>query len=106
MRSIGPFELTEAEFSGMQILWREDERQLKNMTSRAAHISPLIAKLADSAAALSTFELIWSEASQKNRSGSSLRNAVSLETGESGETADVEAESEIMRRDLEPVESR
>src|SRR6266571_6561244 len=104
MRSVGPFELTEAEFSGMQILWREDEKQLEKMTSHAAHISRLIAKLDDAVAALSTLELIRSDAAQRNRS--SLRNVVSLETGESGETAEVEAESENIRRDLELFESR
>ncbi len=100
MHSVGPFELTEAEFFGMQVLWREDEKQLEKMMSRAAHISRLIAKL-DDAVAVSTLESIRSEASQKNRSSSPLRNVVSLETGESGETAEVEAESEIIRRDLE-----
>ncbi len=103
MHSVGPFELTEAEFFGMQILWREDERQLEKMASRAVRISRLIAKL-DDAVALSTLELIRSEAAQKNRSG--LRNVVSLETGESGETAEVEAESESIRGDLELFESR
>jgi len=100
MHSVGPFELTEAEFFGMQVLWREDEKQLEKMTSSAAHISRLIAKL-DDGVAVSTLESIRSEASQKNRSSSSLRNVASLETGESGETAEVEAESEIIRRDLE-----
>jgi hypothetical protein len=101
MHSVGPFELTEAEFFGMQILWRKDEKQLEKMTSGAAHISRLIAKLDDALAALTTLESIRFEGSQKNRSSSPLRSVVSLETGESGETAEVEAESELIRRDLE-----
>ena len=98
MRSVGPFELTDAEFAGMESLWREDERQLRTIARRAALIAyRLILKSGDKVAVLAALDSIRSVAVQ-NQSHSRGRNRANLETGESGETADVEAESEIIRR--------
>jgi len=99
MRSVGPFELTDAEFAGMESLWREDERQLRTIARRAALIAyRLILKSGDKVAVLAALDSIRSAVAVQNQSHSRGRNRDNLETGESGETADVEAESEIFRR--------
>lgn len=106
MRSVGPFELTDSEFAGMEIIWREDEKQLKNITRRAALIAyRLILKSGDDVATHAGLELIQSVLVQ-NQSHSRWRNKSGLETGESGETADVEAESEVVRISQDLFESK
>jgi hypothetical protein len=99
MRPVGPFELTEAEFAGMASLWREDERQLRNIARRAALVAyRLILKSSDKVAVLAALESVRSAVWVQNQPQSRPRGKASLETGKSGETADVEAESEIVRR--------
>jgi hypothetical protein len=106
MRSVGPFELTEAEFAGMKALWHEDERQLKNTRLGVAWLGRrLVAKPADALVVPATVESNRSGVLVNNQSNSRSGNEAGLETGESGETADVEAESEIIGRSLELLES-
>lgn len=101
MRLVGPFELTDAEFAGMEILWRKDERQLRDMARRAALVAyRLILKSGDRVAVFAALEAVQSAFSDQNRSQSIRRNRARLDTGESGETADVEAKSEIVSKSL------
>jgi hypothetical protein len=100
MRSVGPFELTDAEFEGMEILWREDERELKNNGQRVIWLGHhLIVESSGKVVVPTEVELIQLSVLAENRSHYRRREA-GPETGESGETADVEAESEIVRRNL------
>lgn len=101
MRSVGPFELTEAEFAGMQSLWREDERQLRSIAQRAALSAywPTL-KSSDKVAVLAALESIRPVVSIQNQPHSLPLDRMSLETGESGETAEIEAASETIRRYL------
>jgi hypothetical protein len=105
MRSVGPFELTDAEFAGMETLCREDERRLKNAELRATWRGHhLIVESCDALAVPAEAELIQLGLMVENRSHSRWRNQADPETGESGETADVEAESEIIGRNPEILE--
>jgi hypothetical protein len=100
MRSVGPFELTDAEFAGMEILWHEDERELKNTGLRATWLGHhLTVESYGNVVVPAEVELIQLGVFAENRSHSRRREA-GPETGESGETADVEAENEIVRRNL------
>jgi hypothetical protein len=102
MRSVGPFELTDTEFAGMEILWREDERELRNSALRATwHGHRLIVESFGTVAVPTEVGLFQFGVLVKNRSRFRLQNEAGPETGESGETADVEAESEIMRKNSE-----
>ncbi len=71
MRSVGPFELTETEFAGLTIVLREDERLLSGL----AIIRDCM------------------EISLQARPSSATRDGLDFDTGESGETAEAEAES-------------
>ena len=99
MPLVGPFELTEEEFLGLKILWQEDEKQLSNKNLHAARFGDLtIAKRSDSAEVPALIQPVQPSILCGDEPNLRLRNVIDPETAESGETAEVEAESALIER--------
>jgi len=99
MPLVGPFELTEEEFLGLKILWQEDEKQLSNKNLHAARFGDLtIAKRSDSAEVPALIQPVQPSILCSDEPNLRLRNVIDPETAESGETAEVEAESALIER--------
>ena len=106
MPLVGPFELTDEEFLGMKILWQEDEKQLSNKNLHAARFCNLtIAKPSDSAAVPALTQPVQPSILCRDKPNLRLRNGIDPETAESGETAEVEAESALIERDTKLLAS-
>jgi len=94
MRSVGPFELTEAEFEGLRISMIEDERLHASLGGFAGRFP---ARFAYTSADSITFLRPESRVFDDDRVNQ-LSKGIELETGESGETAETEAESMIIEK--------
>ena len=106
MPLVGPFELTDEEFLGLKILWQEDEKHLSNKNLHAARFGNLtIAKPSDSAAVPALIQPVQPSIC-RDKPNLRLRNGIDPETAESGETAEVEAESALIERDTKLLASR
>jgi len=106
MPLVGPFELTDEEFLGLKILWQKDEKQLSNKNLHAARFGNLtIAKPSDSAAVPALIQPVQPSILCRDEPNLRLRNGIDPETAESGETAEVEAESALIERDTKLLAS-
>ncbi|HEX9197307.1 MAG TPA: hypothetical protein VF906_05885 [Candidatus Bathyarchaeia archaeon] len=106
MPSVGPFELTEEEFLGLKILWQEDEKKLSSKNVDAGSFGNLmVAKPGDSAEVPMVIPPAQSSVLCHCQPNPRLRNGIDQETAESGETAEVEAESALFERNMELLAS-